>query len=51
MEYEKIDEGFKYHEVFTDGKYIYDPRLSNSAISLGDWRRMIQSLNPGAIIK
>jgi hypothetical protein len=51
MEYGKIDGGFKYHEVFTDGEYIYDPRLSNSAVPLGDWTRMIQGLNPGATIK
>ena len=51
MEYGKIDGGFKYHEVFTDGRYIYDPRLSASAVPLGDWTRMIQGLNPGAVIK
>jgi hypothetical protein len=51
LEYGRVEEGFRYHEVFTDGKYVYDPRLSNSAVPLGDWKRMIQDLNPGAVIK
>ncbi len=36
LEHGKIDSGFKYHEVFTDGRYVYDPRLSNAAVPLGD---------------
>ena len=51
LEYGKIDSGFKYHEVFTDGKYVYDPRLSTTPVPLGDWTRMVQKLNPGAVIK
>lgn len=43
--------GFVYHQVFTDGKYVYDPRLSSSAVPKGDWTQMIRGLNPGALIK
>ena len=42
---------FVYHQVFTDGKYVYDPRLGTSPIPLGDWQRFVRGLNPGAIIK
>src|SRR5688572_24861493 len=51
LEYGRIESGFKYHEVFTDGRYIYDPRLSPSAVALRDWFRMIEGLNPGAVVK
>ncbi|QDD65620.1 filamentous hemagglutinin N-terminal domain-containing protein [Herbaspirillum seropedicae] len=51
MEYGKVDSGFKYHEVFTDGRYIYDPRLSVTPVPLGDWTSMIKQMNPGAIFK
>jgi RHS repeat-associated protein len=51
LEYGRIDGGFKYHEVFTDGRYIYDPRLSPSAVPLRNWMQMIEELNPGAVIK
>jgi hypothetical protein len=50
-EYGKVDSGFKYHEIFTDGRYVYDPRLSSTPVPLSDWKRMIQGLNPGALIK
>jgi hypothetical protein len=51
LEYGRIESGFKYHEVFTDGRYIYDPRLSPAEVALRDWFRMIEDLNPGAVIK
>lgn len=47
----KRERDFVYHQVFTDGRYVYDPRMSNSAIPLGDWQRFIKGLNPGARIK
>ncbi|MGJ3349248.1 hypothetical protein AAZR23_07110 [Morganella sp. Je.2.23] len=34
-----------YHQVYTDGKYIYDPRLSKQAIPKGDWEKHIKSMN------
>jgi filamentous hemagglutinin len=51
FEYGKIESGMKYHEVFTDGRYVYDPRLSFTPVPKGDWTRMIKQLNPGAKIK
>jgi filamentous hemagglutinin len=42
---------FAYHQVFTDGRYIYDPLLSKTAVPLGDWECFIRTLNPGALIK
>ncbi len=51
IEYGKRERDFKYHQVFTDGKYVYDPRLSNVAVPKGDWLQMVQKLNPGASIK
>jgi hypothetical protein len=46
-----IIESFKYHEVYTDGKFIYDPRYSKLPILRGEWAKMILKLNPGAVIK
>jgi len=51
LEYGKVGVGFKYHEVLTDGRYVYDPRLSSSPVPKGDWQKMINALNPGAKIK
>ncbi len=44
----KKDPGFDYHQVYTDGQYIYDPRVSSDPIPKGDWEVMIRSLNPEA---
>ncbi|ANJ67313.1 hypothetical protein A9404_07880 [Halothiobacillus diazotrophicus] len=51
LEHGRVDGPFKYHEVFTDGRYVYDPRLSGSPVPKGDWEQMIRGLNPGAKIK
>jgi hypothetical protein len=44
-------ERFEYHQVYTDGQYVYDPRLSSDPIPKGDWQIMVKSLNPGAVFK
>jgi hypothetical protein len=44
-----IPDKFDCHQVYADGRYVYDPRLSSEAIPKGDWEIMIRSLNPGAI--
>lgn len=31
-----------YHQVSTDGRYVYDPRLSSSPVPKGDWERHIK---------
>jgi hypothetical protein len=35
-----------YHEVYSDGRYIYDPRLSSKPIPRGDYLRLMRKLNP-----
>ena len=40
-----IKDDMTYHQVYTDGKYIYDPRLSKQAIPKGDWEKHIKSIN------
>ena len=40
-------EDYLYHEVFTDGRYVYDPRLSEVPVPKGDYDRMMRGLNPG----
>ncbi|WP_446224171.1 RHS repeat-associated core domain-containing protein [Nocardia sp. IBHARD005] len=43
----RILEGYVFHEVYTDGRYAYDPRLSQTPIPLGDYQSVMRSLNPG----
>lgn len=40
-EYNSILE-FDYHEVYSDGKFIYDPRYSNVPIEKGDYFRALK---------
>ncbi len=40
-------EQYVFHEVYTDGRYAYDPRLSQTPIPLGDYQNVMRSLNPG----
>ncbi|PXX71289.1 hypothetical protein DFR70_101711 [Nocardia tenerifensis] len=49
-EYGRSEE-FLYHEVYTDGKYVYDPRHSSSPVPIEQWRKTIMGDNPGATIK
>ncbi len=37
-----------YHEVYTDGNYVFDPRLSPYPVSLKTWRGQILGDNPDA---
>lgn len=39
-------ESYVYHEVYTDGRYVYDPFVSQSPIPKGDYYRMIETVNP-----
>jgi hypothetical protein len=41
---------FYYHQVYTDGRYVYDPRLSSQPIPRGDWEQLIRRNNPGVTI-
>ncbi|MBK5529905.1 DUF637 domain-containing protein, partial [Pseudomonas sp. TH06] len=38
-----------YHQVYTDGRYVYDPRLSSNPIPKGDWEQHIKNINPGGV--
>ena len=38
-----------YHQVYTDGRYVYDPRLSSSPIPKGDWEQHIKGMNPDGV--
>lgn len=35
--------------VFTDERYVYDPRLSSSPIPKGDWEQHIKGMNPDGV--
>ncbi|MFF9175746.1 RHS repeat-associated core domain-containing protein, partial [Streptomyces sp. NPDC014793] len=38
---------YRYHDVYTDGRYVYDPAMSSGPIPYGDYERSIRLLNPG----
>ena len=40
----------EYHQVYTDGRYIYDPRLSPHPIPKGDWEKHIKKINHEGVI-
>ncbi|MEO5969824.1 MAG: hypothetical protein ABIQ95_07835, partial [Bdellovibrionia bacterium] len=40
---------YEYHQAYTDGRYIYDPRAHLGPIPRGDWTRMIEKLNPEGV--
>ncbi len=45
----RMESGQSYHQVYTDGRYVYDPRLSSQPIPKGDWEQHIRNINPGGI--
>ncbi|MGI9280357.1 MAG: DUF637 domain-containing protein [Endozoicomonas sp.] len=38
-----------YHQIYTDGRYIYDPRLTPHPIPKGDWEKHIKKMNPEGV--
>ena len=46
-EFGKIESDFVYHQVYTDGRYVFDPRLTTTPVPKGDWKSMMKGLNPG----
>lgn len=38
---------YRYHDVYTDGRYVYDPVMRSDPIPYGDFERAIRLLNPG----
>ena len=45
----EYDHEQSFHQVYTDGKYVYDPRLSLKPIPKGDWEKHIKSINQGNV--
>jgi filamentous hemagglutinin len=45
----KIEADQIYHQVYTDGRYVYDPRLSSNPIPKGDWEQHIKGMNPEGV--
>jgi hypothetical protein len=45
----ELEGGQVYHQVYTDGKYVYDPRLSSEPIPQGDWIQHIRGMNPRGV--
>jgi len=43
------ESGQFYHQVYTDGRYVYDPRLSSNPIPRGDWEQHIKGMNPDGV--
>ncbi|WP_238346716.1 filamentous hemagglutinin N-terminal domain-containing protein [Pseudomonas viciae] len=43
------ESGQFYHQVYTDGRYVYDPRLSSNPVPKGDWEKHIKGMNPDGI--
>jgi hypothetical protein len=41
-----MTDDYVYHAVYSDGRYVYDPRLSANAIAKSDYSRLIRELNP-----
>ncbi|MHA6896527.1 hypothetical protein ACQUJT_20990, partial [Ralstonia pseudosolanacearum] len=46
----KIEPNQFYHQVYTDGRYVYDPRISSRPIPKGDWEQHIRNINPGGVV-
>ncbi len=38
-----------YYQVYSDGWYVYDPRVSSKPIPQGDWLQLVKGTNPGGI--
>lgn len=47
-EFGQIQGGYRYHDVYTDGRFVYDPRYSEDPVPIEDWRGRMLQLNPDA---
>lgn len=45
----RTEADMSFHQVYTDRKYVYDPRLSLKPIPKGDWEKHMKSINPDGI--
>lgn len=48
IEFGRVEKEYVFHHVYTDGTYVYDPKLSTSPVLLDEWRAYIKALNPGS---
>jgi len=44
-----IEGGQYYHQVYTDGHYVYDPRWSLEPVPFNSWKNSIQQMNPNGV--
>ncbi len=44
-----IAESYSYHAVFTDGRYVFDPALSDEPVVKSDYVKILKKLNPSGI--
>ena len=44
-----VAEGQAFHQVYTDGRHVYDPRVSTNPIPKGDWEQHMRNMNKGGI--
>ncbi|WP_291382614.1 MULTISPECIES: hemagglutinin repeat-containing protein [Achromobacter] len=44
-----VEEHQSYHQVYSDGRYVYDPRVSSNPIPKGDWVQLIEGTNPDGV--
>lgn len=45
----QIEREMEFHQVYTDGRYVYDPRVSLKPIPKGDWEKHIKAINPEGV--
>ncbi|MGE4350494.1 MAG: hypothetical protein AB7D28_12130 [Candidatus Berkiella sp.] len=44
-----VPKDYKYHTVFRDNHYVYDPHLSKNPVPRGDYQSIITKLNPQGV--
>ncbi|WP_338803065.1 hypothetical protein WDV76_11755 [Xenorhabdus griffiniae] len=45
----RIEREMEFHQVYTDGHYVYDPRVTLKPIPKGDWEKHIKAINPNGV--
>ena len=45
-----IKQRYLYHEVYSDGRFVFNPRLSSEPIPIVSWREVMLGANPDASI-
>lgn len=49
-EFGRVDDSCDYHYVYTDGKYIYEPRYSQAPVEKDVYFRNLSELNPKGFV-